>query len=322
MTLYKSLGFLEYTFIGVFALFYFLYITRMGYIAFMLRSGFQKIIFKIVLRTVYIALLIIALLAPSFGDIKKEIKSVGKDIFILVDLSKSMDAIDIVPSRIEKIKFELKNIIKSFNSDRLGIIVFSSEAFVQCPMTYDQGALLLFTETMSTNLVPNSGTNFAPALNLALDKLLEKKDNGGQKKSKIIVLISDGEDFGDNTSSSVDEIKSEGVKLFSLGIGTEKGGKIPNGNGYVVNNDGETVISTLNNSDLKKIANKTNGKYYEINPNRNDVNRLIEDISNIQGELITSKTVDTMANKYFYFVFVALILIVFDVLATIKIFKL
>lgn len=267
-------------------------------------------------------LLLVALLGPSFGDIKKEIKSVGKDIFILVDLSKSMDAIDIVPSRIEKLKFELKNIIQAFNSDRLGIIVFSSEAFVQCPMTYDQGALLLFTETMSTNLVPNSGTNFGPPLTLALDKLLEKKDNQGQKKSKIIILISDGEDFGDNTSSAVDEIKSEGVKLFTLGIGTEKGGKIPNGRGFVVNNEGETVISTLNNSDLKKTANKTNGKYYEINPNKNDVNRLIEDISNIQGELIKSKTVDTAANKYFYFALIALILMVFDVLVTIKIFKL
>jgi Ca-activated chloride channel family protein len=294
----------------------------MAYIAFMLRSGFQKVIFKLVVRTIYIGLLIIALLGPSFGDIKKEIKSVGKDIFILVDLSKSMDAVDIVPSRIEKLKFELKNIIQSFNSDRLGIIVFSSEAFVQCPMTYDQGALLLFTETLSTNLVPNSGTNFGPALTLALDKLLEKKDNQGEKKSKIIILISDGEDFGDNTSSAIDEIKSESVKLFTLGIGTEKGGKIPNGKGYVVNNDGETVISSLNSSDLKKIANKTNGKYYEINPNKNDVNRLISDISNIQGELIISKTIDAAANKYFYFVFVALLLIVFDVLVTIKIFRL
>ncbi len=322
MTLYKSLGFLEYAIIGLFALFYLLYLSRMAYIAFMLRSGFQKVIFKLVVRTIYIGLLIIALLGPSFGDIKKEIKSVGKDIFILVDLSKSMDAVDIVPSRIEKLKFELKNIIQSFNSDRLGIIVFSSEAFVQCPMTYDQGALLLFTETLSTNLVPNSGTNFGPALTLALDKLLEKKDNQGEKKSKIIILISDGEDFGDNTSSAIDEIKSESVKLFTLGIGTEKGGKIPNGKGYVVNNDGETVISSLNSSDLKKIANKTNGKYYEINPNKNDVNRLISDISNIQGELIISKTIDAAANKYFYFVFVALLLIVFDVLVTIKIFRL
>ena len=98
----------------------------------------------------------------SFGETTKEVKSMEKDVFICVDLSQSMNAFDIQPSRIERVKFELKNIIEAFNSDRKGLIMFSNEAFMQCPLTYDNNALALFIQTLNTSLVPNTGTDFAP----------------------------------------------------------------------------------------------------------------------------------------------------------------
>ena len=132
-------------------------------------------IHQTVFRTIYFALFMIAVLGPSFGGSKKEVKSVGKDIMICVDFSKSMDAFDIQPSRLEKIKFEMKKVVEAFNSDRIGIIIFSSEAFMQCPLTYDQNALNLFIETMNSGLVPSSGTDFGPPLRMALKKLEENR---------------------------------------------------------------------------------------------------------------------------------------------------
>ena len=134
--------------------------------------------------------MIIALLGPSFGENKEEIDLVGKDIMILVDLSESMNANDVKPSRLEKVKFEMKKVIDEFSSDRIGIIMFSGEAFVQCPMTYDKNALNLFTETLNTGLVPNTGTDFGPPLELSLSKLNNENAESNELSSRIILLIS------------------------------------------------------------------------------------------------------------------------------------
>jgi Ca-activated chloride channel homolog len=237
-----------------------------------------------------------------------------------VDLSKSMDALDIPPTRLEKIKHEMKKIVSEFNSDRLGVIIFSGEAFVQCPLTYDQAALNLFIETMNTGLVPSSGTDFAPPLRMAIQKM-EQDNQRAQAKSKIIVLISDGEDFGEETNEVIQDIESEGIKVFTLGIGTEKGGQIRTGSGFKTDRQGNTVVSKLNPASLQSLANKTGGKYFEINGTRNDVSRLISTISKIEGELMDARFVDVTANKYYYFLIAALILLGLDVLINVKTLK-
>src|SRR5688500_7040788 len=213
MLWYRDLGVTEIIFIAAFAIFYVFYFIRIIRIARQLNTPYGNIFVKLFLRTIYFALFMIALLGPSFGGSKKEVKSVGKDIMICVDLSKSMDAFDIQPTRLQKIKFEMKKIVAAFNSDRIGIIIFSSEAFMQCPLTYDQNALNLFIETMNSGLVPSSGTDFGPPLRMAMTKL--EDDTGGpndQAKSKIIILITDGEDFGDETDEVAQEIESTDIK--------------------------------------------------------------------------------------------------------------
>jgi Ca-activated chloride channel family protein len=239
---------------------------------------------------------------------------------ICVDLSKSMDAFDIPPTRLEKVKHEMKKIVDAFSSDRVGIIIFSSESFVQCPLTYDQNALSLFIETMNTNLVHDSGTDFAPPLRMAIKKM-EQDNSRAQAKSKIIILISDGEDFGDQTNEVASEIESDGIKLFTLGVGTEKGGQIRAGTNYKTDRQGNVVVSKLNATSLKSLANKTGGRYFEINETRNDVSRLINTIGKIEGELMDARFVDITANKYHYFLIAALTLLALDVLINIKTLK-
>ncbi|MFN8805094.1 MAG: vWA domain-containing protein, partial [Bacteroidota bacterium] len=302
----------------LFVVLYGAYIVRLWRISRVLKTPFYTVLVKIALRSALFALLIIAYLGPSFGSSKREIKSIGKDIMICVDLSKSMDAFDIQPTRLEKIKYEMKKIVAAFSSDRVGVIIFSSEAFMQCPLTYDQNALNLFIETMNTSLVPSSGTDFGPPLKMALKKINDENGASGQQKSKVIILISDGEDFGEETDDVAREVEDNDFKLFTLGVGTEKGGQIQTGRGYKTDNSGNVVISKLNPVSLKALASKTNGQYFEINDSRNDVNRLISTIGKIEGELRDARTVDVSANRYFYFLLAAVLLLVLDLLVSLK----
>lgn len=322
MTWYREIGLTEIIFIAAFVLLYLFYLLRVIRVARQLNTPFHNIFIKLLLRTLIFALLIVALLGPSFGDSKKEVKSVGKDIMVCVDLSKSMDAFDIPPTRLEKVKFELKKIVSAFNSDRIGLIIFSSESFMQCPLTYDQNALNLFIETMNTSLVPSSGTDFGPPLQMAIKKIEEDDDKNAQRaSSKVIILISDGEDFGENTQSALSEIEKLGIKLFTLGIGTEEGGKIYAASGYKKDRTGNVVISKLNSRSLRSLADKTGGQYFEINERRNDVSRLINSVDNIEGELRDARFVDVTANRYFYFLGLALVLVVVDILLTVHTIK-
>jgi len=318
MLWYRNLGVTEIIFITAFVAFYVFYVVRIIRIAKQLKTPYGNVFVKLTFRTLYFALFMVALLGPSFGGSKKEVKSVGKDIMICVDLSKSMDAFDIQPTRLQKIKFEMKKIVAAFNSDRIGIIIFSSEAFMQCPLTYDQNALNLFIETMNSGLVPASGTDFGPPLRMALNKLEE--DTGGpnaEAKSKVIILISDGEDFGEETDDVAQDIEKKDIILLTLGVGTEKGGNIYSGNSLKTNRQGLIVQTKLNPKALKSLADKTGGQYFEINESQNDVSRLINTIGKIEGELRDARFIDVTANKYFYFLALAAIFLVIDILVNI-----
>lgn len=315
---YRELGLTELIFIVAFLLLYILYLARVIRVARSLNTPFTTVFLKLFPRSLFFALLIIAILGPSFGGSKKEVKSIGKDIMICVDLSKSMDAFDIQPTRLEKVKNEMIKLVGAFSSDRIGIIIFGSEAFMQCPLTYDQNALKLFIETMNTGLVPVGGTDFGPALQMALKKLENEDGQPSETKSKVIILISDGEDFGQETDENVSEIESRDIKLFTLGIGTEKGGNIYAGNGVKKDREGNSVVTKLNSRSLRAIADKTGGQYFEINETKNDVSRLINTIGKIEGELRDARFVDVTANKYFYFLAIAGILLLLDIIINVK----
>ena len=316
-----DIGVFEIVAILAFILFYSFYLIRLLRIRNALNTSIRRSVLKLLLRSIYVLLMIVALLGPSFGDTTREVKSIGKDIFICVDLSESMNAVDVQPSRLEKVKFELKNIAEAFSSDRIGLIMFSNEAFMQCPLTYDNNALTLFIQSLNTDLVPSTGTDFGPPLKMALDKLTDEKQTQAKQTSKIIILISDGEDFGEETEDVSNEVESSGIKLFTLGVGTERGSKIPTRRGFKKNRSGEDVISQLNDASLKKLAADTGGKYFEINESRNDVSRLISAINDIEGELRDAKTMDAKANKYFYFLSIAFFLMLLDLVINVKVIR-
>ncbi|MFC2125505.1 VWA domain-containing protein [Bacteroidota bacterium] len=318
MIWFKSMGIIELMLILAFIVLYGFYIYRVIRIARSMQTRFTTVFYKVFIRTTYFSLFIIAMLGPSFGEATREVKTIGKDIYICVDLSESMNAFDIQPTRLEKIKFELKNIVDAFNSDRIGLIIFSSEAFIQCPLTFDQSGLRLFIETLNTNLVPNAGTDFGPPLKMALKKLNNPNSQTQDQKSKIIILISDGEDFGDEAENAAADIETSGIKLYTLGVGTEKGSKIRTHRGFKTDKNGREVVSKLNPREMKTMAIATSGKYYEINDRKNDVERLINSIENIEGELRDSRVVDVSANKYYYFLAAALLLMAIDLLYNIK----
>ena len=307
----------------------------LGYVLFLIRTGrigsklkqHAQVWPKMVLRLVYCTLFFLALLAPSFGGSKQEVKSVGKDIMLCIDLSESMNSTDVQPSRLEKVKFELKKVVEQFNSDRIGLIIFSGESYTQCPLTYDQQALFLFIESLSTSLVASTGTHFAPPLRMALTKLTNDDSSVGlqrENKFKIIILASDGEDFDPNTLEVTEEIKEQGLKLFTLGVGTSEGSRIPeaNGRGYLRDDRGNEVVSTLNSDPLKELASMTDGRYFEISDEKNDVQRMIAYLANLEGSVADARTIDVSANKFSYFLAAGMLLLLLDLLLTKRLFQL
>tara|TARA_B100000989_G_scaffold228875_1_gene175829 strand:+ start:1578 stop:2549 length:972 start_codon:yes stop_codon:yes gene_type:complete len=323
MNFQEDIGIFELSLVSLFLMFYFLYLVRIYKINQQIKVNLKAVFIKFILRVTFFTLLIISLLGPNFGIKEEKVEVVGKDIMIAIDLSESMNAEDIQPSRIEKVKFEIKKIVDEFSGDRIGIIMFSGEAFVQCPLTYDKNALNLFVETLNTGLVPNSGTDFGPPLELGLSKLQDENSGDNDLKSKIIILFSDGEDFGEDTDQSIEKIKENSLKLFSVGIGTDEGSKILDGFGnFKKDNEGNDVITKLNSSSLKETADKTGGKYYEISKNKNEINQMITEIKNIKGDIIDQQTSNISENKYFYFLLSALVLIAVDFIFVSKIISL
>ena len=221
------------------AIFFFLlyvgYLLRTRRLAAPLGQGSWRLGWKLGLRLLYFGLLGGALLGPAYGLTQHPVRTAGKDVWLLVDLSRSMDAPDVAPSRLQKVKAELGTLIRRFPADRLGLIVFSGEAYVQCPLTYDQDALQLFISTLQTALVPPTGTDLVPPLELVLTRLSAPGTEAPQlqtpPRATVLVLVTDGEDFGDNLEPTVRVLARSGARVFTVGVGTPEGSRIPRRNG-------------------------------------------------------------------------------------------
>ncbi|TDQ19262.1 Ca-activated chloride channel family protein [Algoriphagus boseongensis] len=306
---------------GAFILLYIFYISRFLIINRKLKVEKQRLFTKLILRTLYFILFLIALAGPSIGNSFKEIQEEGKDIFIAVDLSQSMIATDIGPNRLARIQFELKELLKSFPSDRIGLIIFSTEAFMQLPLTYDQAVINLYIDGLNIGLVPNLGTDLNTPLRLALDKF--EKDESQEVKSKAIILISDGEHFGDDLDEITERLEENGVKVFSLGIGTESGGQMPRGNGVVIDpQTGQPALTKLDKAPLQYIASQTGGEYFEISDEAQEMGSLISSLESLEGGVANTRTVEASSNKYFYFLLAALGLAMMDMILPVKTIKL
>ena len=306
---------------GIFILLYILYLSKFWSINRRLKVEKQRLFTKLTIRTSYFILFLIAFAGPSIGNSFKEVKEEGKDIFIAVDLSQSMVATDIAPNRLRRIQFELKELLKSFPSDRIGLIIFSTEAFLQLPLTYDQAVANLYIDGLNIGLVPNLGTDLNTPLTMALERF--KNDQSQELKSRSVVLISDGEHFGDDLEGISEQLVENGVKVFSIGIGTDAGGQMPRGNGMVLDPEtGKPALTKLNRGPLQYIANETGGQYFEISDQTQEMGGLISAIENLEGGVTNTRVVEASSNKYFYFLLAALGLALLDMILPIKTIKL
>lgn len=319
----KPLTIVEFVFIGIFLLVYAAYFIRLYLVARRLGTTARSIIIKFIIRAVYLGLCIIGLLGPSFGVNEIEAQATGKDIFFVFDLSRSMDAIDIEPTRLERVKFELTKNFNLLKSNRAGLIVFSTDAFVHTPLTFDRDALRLFTQKLNTDLFTDSGTDLNSAFQLILNKFQAgfSTNTVKNRKTRVIVLITDGEDFGELDPNVIFELKKSKVNLLVLGVGTLQGGGIKEGNDLKKDNDGNEVLTKLDADYLKKLSKLFNGKYFQLTNQTNDVSALLKEIDNLESNWIDTRKMTVANNKYYYFVILALILMFVDILGTVRTIK-
>ncbi len=254
------------------------------------KSMFKKLspntsMFKSILKMVVLCLafffLAIALVNPKIGTKLETVKREGVDIVFAVDVSKSMLAEDVAPNRLEKAKQLVTQIINNLASDRVGIIAYAGKAFPQLPITTDYGSAKMFLQSMNTDMLSSQGTAINEAINLA--KTYYDDD---QPTNRVLIIISDGEDHSDVSASVAEEAAEVGIRIFTIGVGTTKGDRIPEKrNGIVLNykkdNNGETVITKLDEETLKVIAKEANGIY--INGNKTSV--VVDEIRDILNKM-------------------------------------
>jgi len=205
--------------------------------------------------------IVISLMRPQWGFHLREVKRKGLDIILAVDTSKSMLADDVKPNRLDRAKLAIKDFVRHLKGDRIGLIAFSGEAFLLCPLTVDYNGFLLSLNSLNVNSIPVGGTDISKAIEEAI-----KSYEGGMKKYKVLILITDGEDHGGNVIKAVERAKKEGIKVFCIGIGTKNGELIlvkdEEGNKkFLKDNSGNVVKTRLDERLLQEIALKSGGSY-------------------------------------------------------------
>ena len=219
--------------------------------------------FRFALVIASVALLLIALARPQYGYDNEEVRQNGLDIVVAVDTSKSMLATDIPPSRLGRAKLAALELMQTAKADRLGLVAFAGEAFLSCPMTIDDTAFQQSVQALDVNSIPQGGTALAEAINTALAAF---KENGNHK---ALVLFTDGEDNDEGALAAAQAAAKEGLKIFTIGIGSAEGAlvQIPDGNGgsdYIRDEKGQVVKTKLNESLLQEIAGATGGFYLPL----------------------------------------------------------
>jgi Ca-activated chloride channel family protein len=222
-----------------------------------IKKGRRRV--KAFLSLLAMAFGIVALTQPQWGYHWEEIKRLGVDIIVAIDVSESMLAEDVKPSRLERAKREVFDLIEMLEGDRIGLIVFAGTSFVQCPLTLDYGACKMFLDYIDTDLIPVPGTALADAIRTATASFSKR-----ERKSKALILITDGEDHEGEPIEAAKEAKQEGIKIFPIGVGRKEGVPIPlrgGSGGFKKDRQGDMVITHLDETTLQKIALETGGSY-------------------------------------------------------------
>ena len=264
---------------------------------------------KTALILVTVFFLIFSLARPQIGTKVEEVKRKGIDILVAMDVSKSMMAKDIQPSRLHKAKHEVEGLIHRLKGDRIGLIAFAGVPFVQCPLTLDYGAANIFLDIMQPDLIPTPGTAIGGAIQKAIETFDQK-----ERKHKVLVLITDGEDHKGDALEYAEEAEREGIVIYTVGIGSREGEPIPSreGTGFEKDRQGEVIITKLDELTLEKIALQTGGKYYRASSGEDELDRIYSDIAKMEKKELGSLKFSQFEDRFQYFLAFALFLMIIE----------
>jgi len=271
----------------------------------------SKLILKFVLMMVTWGLLVFVAAGPQTGSKLEKIQRKGIDLIIALDVSNSMLSQDIKPNRLARARQSISRLIDKLEGDRIGIIVFAGKAYTQLPITTDYAAAKMFVVTINPGMIPTQGTAIGDAVDLALNTF------GESKKNKALIIISDGEDHEGNVLEQAELAAAKGITIYTIGMGLPEGGPIPVYNGDVLvgfkkDKEGNAIVSKLDETLLQRIATIGKGMYIRATNSETGLNRIFDDINEIQKSEIESKQFADYENQFQYFLAIALFLMILD----------
>ncbi|WP_374074423.1 VWA domain-containing protein [Bdellovibrio bacteriovorus] len=262
----------------------------------------KKRTIKTALQVLAVFFFVLALARPQMGESQQEVKSEGVEIIFAVDVSESMMAEDVKPSRLAQAKAELSRLIDLMPGNKVGVVAFAGSAALLSPLTNDPGAIKMYLESLEPSSVSSQGTNFTEALKISKEAF----ERGGVttdetvKVTRVILIASDGEDHEPGALEEAKKMASEGVRIFSLAYGTEKGGAIPVRDGmgflkgYKKDRQGQTVLTTVKGDALRALADAGKGSFYFATFGGDQTKHLVEDITKLEKTQFDS----TVATQY------------------------
>lgn len=264
---------------------------------------------KMILSALGIASVVVALANPQMGSRLEKVKRQGVDVVIAVDLSSSMLADDIQPNRLERAKTIVSSLLDVLKNDRVALVVFAGNAYLQMPLTIDYSAAKLFLRTMDPSIMPTQGTAIADAIALSRETFDQES-----QKHKSLILITDGENHEEGAIVEAEAAKEEGVIIHTLGIGSEAGARVPNlvngrRQGFKKDRSGQVVVSKLDDSMLKEIAELSEGRYFRIIGAQNEVHKVVTEINSMDKKDFEDRVFTDYDDKFQYFLGLALLLL-------------
>jgi len=280
-------------------------------------SNFYYNLRTVVLMISYI-FLVIALARPQWDREIRVVESFGQDLVFVIDVSKSMDAQDINPTRLSRAKTQINLFLDELKGDRVAVVAFAGNAVLACPLTTDYAALKLVVSNLSTETVTNYGTNIGEALKVAA-LVFEKEIN-----AKTLILLSDGEDLEAKALEQASLLAQEGIVLYSIGIGTPEGSPLlieneKGQNEYAKDDKGNVVITRVDVVGLHRLAEITNGQFFMITPNYSEIFEILKQIQNNEKTKFSTHQYFRFKEQYHFFLFLALMFLVMENLIVYKI---
>lgn len=277
----------------------------------------RRELIKPVLVGAAVFFLVLAIARPQWGRGEQEIFARGVDVFLVLDTSFSMDATDIAPSRMERARYIASQLMERLQGNRIGLVVFSGSAFVQCPLTLDYGAARIFLDTVSTGIVPEPGTDIVQAIEAAERGFVSRSSD-----YKVIVLLTDGEQQSGDVASIAKRARDDGIVIHTVGVGTPGGEPIPvldergEVSDYVRDESGQPVLSRLDEETLTELALTTGGEYFRVSGQDGEIEALGELVMGMEGEELESRLVTLYEDRFYWPLAIALALLVIDTLVS------